>query len=104
MLPIEDCAIHRYVPRLFRLSVSYRSPAGHGRLMGSTRLEQISDFARKGYRLRVKCRECGHRELLDPVPIAMQCHARGWRRDLDSIGARMRCKTCGHRGAECGPG
>lgn len=72
--------------------------------MGSTRLELIADFARKGYKLRVKCRACGHRELLDPVPIAMQCHARGWRRDLDSLGARMRCKACGHRGAECGPG
>lgn len=72
--------------------------------MGSTRLELITDFARKGYRLRVKCCGCGHRDLLDPVPIAMQCHARGWRRDLDSLGARMRCKACGHRGAECGPG
>lgn len=72
--------------------------------MGSTRLEQITDFARKGYRLRVKCRACGHRELLDPVAIAMQCHARGWPRDLGSLGARMRCKACGHRGAECGPG
>lgn len=72
--------------------------------MGSTRLELITDFARKGYRLRVQCRGCGHRELLDPVPIAKQCHARGWRRDLDSLGNRMRCKACGRRGAECGPG
>jgi hypothetical protein len=52
----------------------------------------------------VKCRGGGHREILDPVPIAKQCHARGWRRDLDSLGDRMRCKACGHRGAECGPG
>lgn len=97
-------SIHRPVPRLFRLAVSYTSATGHCRRIGSTRLAQIADVARNGYRLRVSCHACGHRELLDPVPIAMQCHARGWRRDLDSLGARMRCKARGHRGAECGPG
>lgn len=73
--------------------------------MGRKHPRTVSDLSRWGYRLlRARCLACGHVEALDPVPIAMQCHARGWRRDLDSLGARMRCKACGHRGAECGPG
>jgi len=72
--------------------------------MGSKHLRSISGFTRHGYRLRARCPACGHVELLDALPIAQACHARGWARDLDKVAQRMRCGSCGHRVAECGPG
>lgn len=72
--------------------------------MGSKNCRTVSDLSRHGYQLRVECRVCHHRELLDPVPVAIACHNKGWPRDLDALALRMRCSRCGKREATCGPG
>lgn len=72
--------------------------------MGRKNPRTVSDLARWGFRLRARCPACGHVESLDPLPIAVRCHERGWPREIEAIGARLRCQQCGARGAECGPG
>ena len=65
--------------------------------MSSIRLNQISDYVRHGYRLRVECRGCGRRAYLDPAELSALCVKHGWSRDVFSLEKRLRCSNCGSR-------
>jgi len=71
--------------------------------MSSKRLDQISDYAREGYRLRAVCRDCGRVALLDARELTSLCVERGWQKDMFSVGKRLRCSNCGSRNVLSGP-
>ena len=72
--------------------------------MISIRANTLSDLARHGYQLRVECKACKHRALLEPVKLMLTCQERHWPRDLDALARKMKCSKCQSRDVTCGPG
>ena len=72
--------------------------------VSSKRLDDVGDFSRHGYTLRVDCRSCGRVAVLDPLRIVTLCQERGWSRQVGTVEARMRCSGCGSRQVRLGPG
>ncbi|KRA81632.1 hypothetical protein [Altererythrobacter sp. Root672] len=60
------------------------------------RLDSLSDFARKGFHLRVECQSCKHVVIADPAVLSMEVRGK---KDITGIERRMRCGECGERKA-----
>ncbi|KRA84053.1 hypothetical protein [Altererythrobacter sp. Root672] len=60
------------------------------------RLDSLSDFARKGYHLRVECQACKHVVIADPAVLSMEIRGK---KAIVAIERRMRCQACGERKA-----
>ena len=71
--------------------------------MGSKRLDQISDYARHGFNLRVTCLGCGRVIVIDSQALSARCHSKGWSRMMPAVQARLTCAECGGRRVKCGP-
>ncbi len=65
--------------------------------MSSKRLDEIGDYSRHGYRLRVDCLGCKRIVIIDPLELVMTCQRRGWSRQIDAVERRLRCSSCGGR-------
>ena len=72
--------------------------------MSSKRLEDVRDFSRHGYTLRIDCRSCGRVAVLDPLRIVTLCQERGWSRQVGAVEARMRCSAWGSKQVRLGSG
>jgi hypothetical protein len=72
--------------------------------MSSKRLDDIGDFRRHGYSLRVDCRTCKRVAILDPSSLVLLCNKKGWSRQMASVEGRLRCSGCGSKDVRCGPG
>ena len=72
--------------------------------MSSKRLDDIGDFRRHGYSLRVDCRTCKRVAILDPSRLVVLCNKKGWSRQMASVEARLRRSGCGSKDVRCGPG
>jgi hypothetical protein len=71
--------------------------------MSSKRLDAISDYARRGYALKVDCQDCGHAGKLDTRKITDLCQQGGWSRQIAAVERRLKCSKCGGRNLRCGP-
>ena len=71
--------------------------------VSSKRLDKISDYARHGYAMTVRCRSCGHSAKLDTRSISDDAVRRNLSRDIGAIERRLRCQKCGRRDVRCGP-
>ena len=71
--------------------------------MGSRRLDSLTDVSSAKYRLRVDCLSCNRLVILDPVPLTLRCHARGWSLRLEDVRARMVCAERGSKRVRLGP-
>ena len=71
--------------------------------MGSKRLDEIGDYNRHGYKLRVDCRTCRRVTIIEPLELVLLCQRRGWSRQMGVIERRFKCSHCGGRDARCGP-
>ena len=89
-----------FVPLMFLIRIAAQE---HRCGMSSIRLNQINDYARHGYRLRVDCRDCGRRALLEPTELSALCVKHGWSRDMFSLETRLRCSNCGGKNVLSGP-
>ena len=72
--------------------------------MGSKRLDDLGDFHRHHYRLRVDCRHCKRVAILDPLPLIELCQRRQWSRLIGVVERRLKCSKCGSRDVRLGPG
>ena len=72
--------------------------------MSSKRLDDIGDFRRHGYTLRVDCLTCKRVAVLDPTAIVELCQRNRWSRQMASVERRLRCSTCKSKDVRCGPG
>ena len=72
--------------------------------MSSKRLDDIGDFRRHGYRMRVDCRTCKRIAILDPTSLVVLCNENGWPRQMASVATRLKCSKCGSKDVRCGPG
>ena len=72
--------------------------------VSSKRLDDVGDFHRHGYTLRVDCLACKRVAVLDPLDLVQRCQRNGWSRQLASVERRLRCSGCGSRRVRCGPG
>lgn len=70
--------------------------------MGSIRLESLSDYAKRGYKVRLDC-ECGRVVVIDPLALLQIAHGKGIGHHLDKIGQRLKCSTCGKPPVRIGP-
>ena len=71
--------------------------------MSSKRLDDVGDFRRHGYNMRVDCRSCGRVAAMDPTELVFLCNRNGWSRQMTSVEARLRCSGCGSKDVRCGP-
>ena len=71
--------------------------------MGSKRLSAISDYARHGFNLQVKCRGCGRVSVIDSRALSAECTRTSLSRDMGAIQRRLRCQGCRGRDIEFGP-
>lgn len=71
--------------------------------MGSRRLETLADISSAKYRLRADCLRCKRVVILDPIPLTLRCHAKGWSYRLEDVCARMVCAQCGSQKVSLGP-
>ena len=71
--------------------------------MGSRRLDTLSDVSSAKYRVRADCLRCKRLTILDPIPLTLLCHARGWSLRLKDVRARMVCAECGSKRVRLGP-
>lgn len=71
--------------------------------MGSKRLDQISDYARHGFDLRVTCLGCGRVIVVDSQALSAKCHRENRSRMMGAIEARLVCGECGGKRVKCGP-
>ena len=64
-------------------------------------LHWIEDLWRHGFRVRVECKRCGHRQEFEPEPLLSYFRKRRWATDLSNNSTRFRCTMpgCGHKGA-----
>lgn len=67
--------------------------------MGRIRLESISAFARHGYKVRTRCRQCGREADWNPIELGRELHVRGLSQQVENVEDVMRCSGCKHRGA-----
>lgn len=72
--------------------------------MSSKRLDDIGDFHRHGYTLRIDCLACKRVAVLDPLTIITLCQRKGWSRQTVCVEARLRCSGCKSKNVRCGPG
>ena len=72
--------------------------------VSSKRLDDVGDFRRHGYNLRVVCQSCGRVAVIDPTELVLLCNRNGWSRQMASVEKRLRCSKCGSRDVRCGPG
>ena len=72
--------------------------------MSSKRLDDVGDFHRHGYSLRVDCLACKRVAVLDALSLVMLCQKNNWSRQIGAVEARLRCSGCGSRNVRCGPG
>ena len=72
--------------------------------MSSKRLDNIGDFMRHGYTLRVDCLDCKRVAVLNPLMIVSLCQSKGWSKQMASVEARLRCSGCRSKNVRCGPG
>ena len=71
--------------------------------VSSKRLDDVGDFRRHGYNLRIDCKQCGWVAVLDPTELVLLCNRRQWSRQIGSVEARLRCSKCGAKNVRCGP-
>ena len=55
--------------------------------MSSKRLDDVGDFRRHGYNLRIDCKQCGWVAVLDPTELVLLCNRRQWSRQIGSVEA-----------------
>ncbi len=67
--------------------------------MGRIKLETLTDFARRGYDLRITCAACGHVANAKPLEMLAGLHQRRLSLRIEALEARMRCRACGKRQA-----
>ncbi|QQN73893.1 hypothetical protein [Croceicoccus sp. YJ47] len=65
------------------------------------KLETISDFARRGYRIRISCR-CGHVVVHEPLAL-LRALPRNMSPRIEAIEDRLKCSNCGARGGAISP-
>ena len=71
--------------------------------MARHKLDSVSDFARRGYNLRIRCPGCERVIDASAVEMLQELHRRRVSRQIEAMEHRMRCQTCGHRGAHISP-
>jgi hypothetical protein len=70
--------------------------------MARHKLYSVSDFARRGYNLRIRCLGCERVIDASAVEMLQELHRRR-ARQIEAMEHRMRCQACGHRGAHISP-
>lgn len=63
--------------------------------MGRIHLDSLLDFSKHGYDLDIRCRTCGHSEVVTPERF----FARGIVGRIDKLERRLRCRKCKARNA-----
>ena len=71
--------------------------------MGSRRLDSLTDVSSARFKLRADCLACKRVVILEPIPLKLLCHDRGWSLRLEAVQARMVCAECGSRNVRLGP-
>ena len=67
--------------------------------MGRMRLDTVSDFARRGYNLRITCGSCSRVVEANAVLFKLELKGDRAKWPIERIAARLTC-SCGHRGAK----
>lgn len=71
--------------------------------MGRIKLDNITDFTRHGYDVRVTCEACGKVTHWVAVELAMELHRRRKPTRIEAVEPLMRCSACGKRRAVIQP-
>jgi hypothetical protein len=71
--------------------------------MGSKRLNNISDYARQGFNLRVVCRACGRASVIDARALTAKCAEASLSLNMNAVQRRLKCQSCNGREVVCGP-
>ncbi len=71
--------------------------------MGTKRLDTISDYARHGFDLQVRCRACKRVSVIDARALSIKCTSESLSRNMSAIARRLKCQGCGARDVVCGP-
>ena len=62
--------------------------------MSRKRLDDIGDFHRHGYVLRIDCLSCKRVAVLDPLDLVLRCQRNGWSRQLASVDSLQLHASC----------
>lgn len=71
--------------------------------MGRIKLKSVSDFARRGYDLRITCMACCNVTDASAVLMMQELARRGCSTRIDAMEARLKCSRCGERQASVQP-
>ena len=71
--------------------------------MARHKLDSVNECARRGYNLRITCRQCGHVVEANASLMMQELGKRRAGMALEALEDRARCKQCGHRGATVMP-
>ena len=63
--------------------------------MARYRLDSLSDFARRGYDVRILCLACGHRVDVNAVILMQRVHEKRISKRIDHLEFHLRCSVCG---------
>ncbi|MEM7687459.1 MAG: hypothetical protein AAF291_00425 [Pseudomonadota bacterium] len=63
--------------------------------MARYRLDSLSDFARRGYNVRILCLACGHRVDVNAVILIHHVHEKRLSKRIDQLEFHLRCSVCG---------
>lgn len=63
--------------------------------MARYRLASLSDFARRGYDVRILCLGCEHRVDVSAVVLMQRVHEKRLSRRIEDLEFQLRCSVCG---------
>ena len=67
--------------------------------MGRYRLDTVNDFSRRGYNLRIECRQCNRVTFANAVLMKIEIGAARAKWPIERLAAAMVCRGCGKRKA-----
>ena len=54
----------------------------------------LTNAMQEGYTIEVRCRQCGHRRIINPVPLWRLVRVRLWPEHFMELGKHVRCGHC----------
>ena len=75
----------------------------HSPRVGRIKLDSVNELARRGYRARVRCRQCGREREFEALHLMQLLHVRRISLELVVAERHLRCGECRYRGAQILP-
>jgi primosomal protein N' len=67
------------------------------------KLDSVSDFARQGYNLRIRCQACEHVVDASAMLMMQEIHRKRRSQQIASVERALNCSNCGERKAHVTP-